>query len=496
MLDALVDRLLSSPEKETIEKVYRINKKTITLSVFGKNNLRFVPKDDIKIENSDDYHNVIRREIDDKLTGKETGKRAVPVFFESEQKLKEFYASKALQSIKESVRYLAEAASSLEKEDLIKTATGSGEVTLFTRNFGRGTDFICHDPVVENNGGVHVIQTFLSEEVSEEVQIKGRTARQGDRGSYCMILLDRDLEKFHIERGDIDSVNLGRSIVNRVLGVTTSARNYDSMYDFLNEKRTIFFKAQYEANTKYVEQAKERHKIGQQFLSSLRSEDVNAVRSFLIQENKGVEGTSSSRTVCLMDATGSMSHLLQKCKNTVGIMFERASAILKENGISSDSFQLQLVMYRNYCCTEDKILHSSPWETKPDSLRGFLNTVNIEGGLGNEAIEIGLWHANREYQRKDITQVILIGDAAPNTRAEVNEKRQRRGEKYWGMTRFARPTYYEDELEKLVESKIPVHAFFVANAAEASFKKIAYRTFFQAEDANDWISNPLQAQNC
>ena len=47
-----------------------------------------------------------------------------------------------------------------------------------TRIFGRGLDFKSNDKKMNNDGGVHVIQTFLSEEFSEEVQIKGRTARQ------------------------------------------------------------------------------------------------------------------------------------------------------------------------------------------------------------------------------------------------------------------------------------------------------------------------------
>ena len=39
-----------------------------------------------------------------------------------------------------------------------------GYVTLLTREYGRGTDFISYDDNVNNNGGVHVLQTFLSEE--------------------------------------------------------------------------------------------------------------------------------------------------------------------------------------------------------------------------------------------------------------------------------------------------------------------------------------------
>ncbi|CAF4449380.1 unnamed protein product [Rotaria sp. Silwood2] len=476
---------LSDQEKEVIKSVYKINKTTITPSVFGANNLKFTKKDDIRIESSDDYFNVIRREIDDRLVGKSSEKCAVLVFFESEKKLKTFYESKALEPIKDSVAYLIEEASPTEKDTIIKRTTSSGQVTLFTRTFGRGTDFVCHDPAVAANGGTHVIQTFLSEEVSEEVQIKGRTARQGDYGSYSMILLYNDLERFQIDKDDVQDVRDGRPITARLLYKVTNALNmtdkYETVYDLLNSKRMAFFKAQYEDNMKYVKQAKERNESGQRFLSSLKSGDINSIRTFLIEENKGVEGTSSSRTVCLMDATGSMSHLLQKSKNTVGTMFERASKVLKENNISSDSFEIQFVVYRNYCCREDKILQHSPWETKPDNLRAFMNTINVEGGLCNEAIEIGLWHANEEHKRENITQVILIGDAPPNTNTEVDQKRNRYGEAYWQKTKFAQKTYYEKELAQLISNRIPVHAFFVENRAETTFRDIAKKTGGKSE---------------
>ncbi|CAF2963370.1 unnamed protein product [Rotaria sp. Silwood2] len=178
---------LSDPEKEVIKTVYKIGKNTYTPSVFGKNNLKFREKDDISIENIDNYFNTIIREIDDRLVGgKSSEKRAVLVIFESISKLKEFYESKALEAIKPSVAYLIEEASSEEKEVTIKRATTSGQITLLTRPFGRRTDFVCYDPSVVNNDGTHIIQTFLSEESSEEKQIKGRTARQGNYGSYSI----------------------------------------------------------------------------------------------------------------------------------------------------------------------------------------------------------------------------------------------------------------------------------------------------------------------
>ncbi|CAF2829116.1 unnamed protein product [Rotaria sp. Silwood2] len=200
--------------------------------------------------------------------------------------------------------------------------------------------------------------------MSEEVQIKGRTARQGDYGSYSMILLDKDVEKYQIECIDIENFRNGKPVRDLALttteNITESSKKYDSVYDLLDDRRTIFFKTKYEANKIYVEEARKRHKIGLKLLSSIKSGKIDAIRRILIEENKGVEGSSVSRTICLMDATGSMSHLLQKSKNTADIMFKRASTILNENNIDSDLFQIQFVVYRNYCCREDKILQHSP----------------------------------------------------------------------------------------------------------------------------------------
>ena len=46
----------------------------------------------------------------------------------------------------------------------------------------------------------------------------------------------------------------------------------------------------------------------------------------------------------------------------------------------------------------------------------------MDGGWGAEAIEIEFFHATRE---KDLSQIILIGDAPPNTFEEVKYKRNK-----------------------------------------------------------------------
>ncbi|ETO05350.1 hypothetical protein RFI_32046 [Reticulomyxa filosa] len=147
-----------------------------------------------------------------------------------------------------------------------------------------------------------------------------------------------------------------------------------------------------------------------------------------------------------MDATGSMSHLLQKVKTTVGTMFSRIAQILEDKGASSNGFEMQFVVYRNYNAPEDMILQVSPWEVKPDNLRNFMEMIESDYGMGNEAIEVGLAYVNRESSKQPRQQI--------------------RGEQY----------YYENELQLLKQNHIIVHAYFVDDEAETNFKEIADAT--------------------
>jgi hypothetical protein len=49
-----------------------------------------------------------------------------------------------------------------------------------------------------------------------------------------------------------------------------------------------------------------------------------------------------------MDATGSMTNLLQKAKNTVAEMFSRATEVLRETNIPENCVSMQFAVYRNY----------------------------------------------------------------------------------------------------------------------------------------------------
>jgi hypothetical protein len=107
------------------------------------------------------------------------------------------------------------------------------------------------------------------------------------------------------------------------------------------------------------------------------------------------------------------------------------------------------------------------------------------GGDYEEAIEIGLWHANQENEKEEISQVILIGDAPAKAVDQIKEYRKSYGgEEYWKNSKFKQMTFYKDELQKLKNNNIPVHAFYLDNGARSNFEEIARETGGKCESLN------------
>ncbi|CAF1424490.1 unnamed protein product [Rotaria sp. Silwood1] len=142
---------------------------TYVPSVFGMNHLNFATRDDIMIENENNYFNVIKREIEDRLVGTASGKRAVLVFFSPpKQKLKEFYNSTALDSFKDSVIYLTEEVSLAEKETLIKPAIATGQSfkqynPRKRARFGIKTIALCDS----TNGFLHNFEIYTGQDTNK-----------------------------------------------------------------------------------------------------------------------------------------------------------------------------------------------------------------------------------------------------------------------------------------------------------------------------------------
>ena len=55
-----------------------------------------------------------------------------------------------------------------------------------------------------------------------------------------------------------------------------------------------------------------------------------------------------------------------------------------------------------------------------------MDGISVSGGMGEEAVEIGLQHAVNEANNADsvpLSQVFLIGDAPPNPPSDIENRR-------------------------------------------------------------------------
>lgn len=453
-LGQLIDR-----QREILKNEYNVHVSTFVPSVYRPLDDGLVfPKDKssyMRMENDLAFNTELVNEIKDRLEGESKATpRAILVFFETEMKLHDFLESQEFADYRSVVRTMNENMRAADRDQAIRAAVTSGSITLLTKNFGRGTDFYCFDTKLDATGGVHVIQTFVSTELSEEVQIRGRTARQGNKGTYSMVLNENELEKFGFTFEEIVSVKQGHR------------------YKLINEKRNQFFEQKYGDAIARVQGIKEEHKETTEHLDRLFDRDgfnVEEIKQFIESRNKSSYSDVSDnpcRTIVIMDATLSMTELLGKCKDTVNEMFENTYHVLNENNVGA-SFLIQFAVYRNYSSKAVMLFQPSGWTNEPTDMASFMNDcAYVQGGQGNEAIEIALWHANREFELYGgIDQVIVIGDAPPNTKANIDNNRKGVGESYWQSAeggKYAKKTFYLDEIEKLKSRNVPVHAFYVA----------------------------------
>jgi hypothetical protein len=184
-----------SPYERGILARYNFESETYLPSLFHKQGLIEEKIELYQGKRDEEYFRALRQTIVNHMKN-----RAVLVVFENYKFLVEFaeYLQKHSLNSKSALQ-LTEKLADADYNIVIAKAISRGTVTLMTKVFGRGTDFICRDSSIVQHGGVHVIQTFYSVLPSEEVQIKGRTCRQDDPGSYQQFLYFDDFPKqFHI----------------------------------------------------------------------------------------------------------------------------------------------------------------------------------------------------------------------------------------------------------------------------------------------------------
>ncbi|XP_058454005.1 uncharacterized protein LOC131432008 [Malaya genurostris] len=185
---------LNQHERISIDDVYCIRQLSSMPSFFGCSNLQFDPTTNFqRLVSKSEWLNAIFGRANAILAAK----RSVLVVFESDNELNRFHEEYSGQF--DRVNVLTENTDSTRMERFVEEAGVARTITLATRGMGRGVDYKS-SVSTEKHGGIHVIQTFFSLDLKEEVQIKGRTARKDNRGSYELIVCQADLERVDLLR--------------------------------------------------------------------------------------------------------------------------------------------------------------------------------------------------------------------------------------------------------------------------------------------------------
>ena len=194
-------------------------------------------------------------------------------------------------------------------------------------------------------GGVHVLQTFLSLKKADEVQIQGRTARQGKQGTYALVLLQKDL---------VDNFKLS--------GSTTSSVAQRDMYSTLDCARSaVQFIACNETETALAD-ATSIDKLTHQYFDAVLKAGAMSQRSvaaghlrnlYQLQRGKEPMTASSYHVVFLADKSGSMSSGQPPSQrfcdlgypNPLGCALEACDRFVRMRAAAGASDKISLVMF-------------------------------------------------------------------------------------------------------------------------------------------------------
>jgi len=108
-----------------------------------------------------EFHRIIKEQLARIV---EHDGRACLVLFEDDDKVRHFETYLKSEEGQQfgRIQVLDATITDTAKTDRIRETATAGTIILATRSFGRGSDFLCLDPVLRERGGLHVIQTFHS----------------------------------------------------------------------------------------------------------------------------------------------------------------------------------------------------------------------------------------------------------------------------------------------------------------------------------------------
>eukprot|EP00808_Paulinella_micropora_P015701 g27497.t1 len=212
-------------EREVLKSEFKILLSTLTPSIYPNDKFKFDEQRDVVcLPDRTRFFEMLALDANKRREAA----RPVLIFFHSDKALEDFMNSEYGKRIPE-IRSLRE--DTYNFPHALRCAVKPGQVTCLPAILGRGIDFKCNSREVEDAGGVHVIQAFFSMHLSEERQIKGRTARQTASGSYQLILCVEDLKALELTAEQIQQAG------NQLYSTLATART--AYVQKLTEKRKL-----------------------------------------------------------------------------------------------------------------------------------------------------------------------------------------------------------------------------------------------------------------
>ena len=246
-----------------------------------------------------------------------------------------------------------------------------------------------------------MLQTFLSLKKADEMQIQGRTARQGKQGTYAMVLLQKDL---------VDNFKLS--------GAATSSVAQRDMYDTLDRARSAVQRAACDATEAALADATSIDKLTHEYFDAVLRADTTSRRSVAagllrnlhqLQRGKEQMTASSYHVVFLADKSGSMTFRGQRpserfCTlgypNPLGCALEACDRFVRMRHAAGASDKVSLIMFDNGV---EPAIHGA--DLHPELIINLLQRVHWN--YGGTAFH-GAFEKASSFARRESMPVLLM----------------------------------------------------------------------------------------
>ena len=295
--------------------------------------------------------------------------------------------------------------SSETRSDTVHKAIRPHAITLMTRSYGRGTDFVCYSETLVKSGGVHVIVTFFPEDASEEKQIFGRTCRQDDPGSARKIIFEDTIKPLGASIEDFSNRYDESSPWEPYLSKCREKSHKEKMEKMFESHKNVMEKHDITISACAAAKRKQWKEAGQLFFEAARPVEV------------ATSAAISSLDICfVMDCTGSMAGSISACQEQVITIAENLKARLCEQG-SSAAVRMSFVAYRDWDLRGMQQytyggVQVEPFTEDIERLRNMVRAQEASGGAdGPEDICGGLRAALEMEWESQQRVLFLVADA-------------------------------------------------------------------------------------